>query len=146
MEQSDVEIITLMEVKTEEQVLKLFSACVVIISIQRNEQNTRFKHQICSNMVLSMLSSLQDPIGSYRILKNGSMGVFQITIWTTHLNNRISVSTNETVCNWILKRSIIPTGILIGSYQGFLIAEIDFFQLNPGTSKEAAYFMSPMSH
>ena len=33
-----------MEVKTQEQVLKLFSACVVIISIQRNEQNTRFKH------------------------------------------------------------------------------------------------------
>ena len=29
-----------MEVKTQEQVLKLFSACVVI-SIQRNEQNTR---------------------------------------------------------------------------------------------------------
>ena len=29
-----------MEVKTQEQVLKLFSACVVIISIQRNEQNT----------------------------------------------------------------------------------------------------------
>ena len=44
MEQSEVEIITLMEVKTQEQVLKLFSACVVIISIQRNEQNTRFKH------------------------------------------------------------------------------------------------------
>ena len=37
-------IIILMEVKTQEQVLKLFSACVVIISIQRNEQNTRFKH------------------------------------------------------------------------------------------------------
>ena len=53
-----------MEVKTQEQVLKLYSACVVIISIQRNEQNTRFKHQICSNMLLSMLSSLQDPIGS----------------------------------------------------------------------------------
>ena len=32
-----------MEVKTQEQVLKPFSACVVIISIQRNEQNTRFK-------------------------------------------------------------------------------------------------------
>ena len=44
VEQSEVEIITLMEVKTQEQVLKLFSACVVIISIQRNEQNTRFKH------------------------------------------------------------------------------------------------------
>ena len=28
-------IITLMEVKTQEQVLKLYSACVVIISIQR---------------------------------------------------------------------------------------------------------------
>ena len=62
------------------------------------------------------------------------MGLSQITIWTTHLNNRISVSANEIVCNWILKRSIIPTGILIGSYQGFLIAEIDFFRLNPGTS------------
>ena len=69
-----------MEVKTQEQVLKLFSACVVIISIQRNEQNTRFKHQTCSNMVLSMLSSLQDPIGSYRILRNGSIGLSQITI------------------------------------------------------------------
>ena len=44
VEQSEVEIITLMEVKTQEQVLKLFSACVVIISIQRKEQNTRFKH------------------------------------------------------------------------------------------------------
>ena len=64
VEQSEVEIITLIEVKTQEQVFKLFSACVVIISIQRNGQNTRFKHQICSNMVLSMLSSLQDPIGS----------------------------------------------------------------------------------
>ena len=42
--QSEVEIITLMEVKTQKQVLKLFSACVVIISIQRNEQNTGFKH------------------------------------------------------------------------------------------------------
>ena len=41
MEQSEVEIITLMEVKTQEQVLKFFSACVVSISIQRNEQNTR---------------------------------------------------------------------------------------------------------
>ena len=49
MEQSEVEIFTtiiLMEVKTQEQVLKLFSACVVIISIQRNEQNRRFKHYI----------------------------------------------------------------------------------------------------
>ena len=64
MEQSEVEIITLMEVETQEQVLKLFSACVVIISIQRNEQNTRIKHWICSNMVLSMLSSLQYPVGS----------------------------------------------------------------------------------
>ena len=44
MEQLEAEIITLMEVKTQEQVLKLFSACVAIISIQRNEQNTRFKH------------------------------------------------------------------------------------------------------
>ena len=43
MEQSEVEIITLMEVKTQGQALKFFSACVVIISIQRNEQNTRFK-------------------------------------------------------------------------------------------------------
>ena len=41
MEQSEVKIITLMEVKTQEQVLRLFSASVVIISIQRNEQNTR---------------------------------------------------------------------------------------------------------
>ena len=30
--------------KTQEQVLKLFSACVVITSIQRNEHNTKFKH------------------------------------------------------------------------------------------------------
>ena len=73
------------------------------------------------------------------------MGLFQITIWTTHLDNRISVSANEIVCNWILKRSIMPTGVLIGSYQGFLIAEIDFFELDPGTFTEAAYFMSPMS-
>ena len=42
----------------------LLSACIVIISIKKNEQTTRFKHQICSNAVLSMLSSLQDPIGS----------------------------------------------------------------------------------
>ena len=46
---------------------------------------------------------------------NGSMGLFQITIRTIQLNNRISVSVIEIVCNWILKRSIIPTGILIGS-------------------------------
>ena len=57
------------------------------------------------------------------------MWLFRITIWTTQLNNRISVSANEIVWNWILKRSIMPTGILIGSYQLFLIAEIDFFQL-----------------
>ena len=93
-----------MEVKTQEQVVKLFSACVVIISIQRNEQNTRFKHQICSNMVLSMLSSLQDPIESYRILRNGSSWLFPITIWTTHLKKGISVSDNEIACNWILKK------------------------------------------
>ena len=72
--------------------------------------------------------------GSYRILRNGSMGLFQITIWTTHLNNRISVSANEIVFSWILKRSVIPIVILIESYQRFLIAEIDFFQLNPATS------------
>ena len=34
----------LMEVKTQEQVLKLFSVCVVIIYIERNEQNAKFKH------------------------------------------------------------------------------------------------------
>ena len=80
------------------------------------------------------------------------MGLFQITIWTTHLNDRISVSANEIVCNWIPKRSIIPNGILIGSYQGFLIAEIDFFQLNPSTSTESNesesntfYFVTPLS-
>ena len=44
VEQSEVEIIPLMEAETQEQVLKLFSACIVIISIQRNKQNTRFKH------------------------------------------------------------------------------------------------------
>ena len=88
-------------------------------------------------MVLSMLSSLQDPIGSYTILTNGSMGLIQITIWTTHLNKRISVFDNEIACNWILKKIYdthwhsdrILSGILIGSYQGFLIAEIDFFRL-----------------
>ena len=122
-----------MEVKTQEQVLKLFSTCVVIISIQKNEQNTRFKHSICSNVVLSMLSSLQDPIASYRILTNGSIGLFQITIWTTHLKRGISVSDNEIACNWILKNIYnthwhfdrilqdldrILLRILIGSYLG----------------------------
>ena len=119
--------------KTQEQVLKLFSAYVVIISIKRNEQNTRFKHQIYSNMVLSMLSSLQDPIGCYRILRNGSIGLFQITIWTTHLKKGILVSDNEIACSWILRKiynthwhfdgilqdldRILPK-ILIGSYPG----------------------------
>ena len=65
------------------------------------------------------------------------MGLFQITIWTTNLNNGISVSANEIACNWILKKiydthwhsdRILPR-ILIGSYKGFLIVEIDFFQL-----------------
>ena len=32
------------------------------------------------------------------------MGLFQITIWTTHLNNGILVSANETACNWILRK------------------------------------------
>ena len=32
------------------------------------------------------------------------MGLFQITIWTTHLNKGISVSDNEIACNWILKK------------------------------------------
>ena len=73
------------------------------------------------------------------------MGLFQITIWSIHLNNRISVSANETVCNWILKRSIIFIVILIGSYQEFLIVGFDFFQFNPGNSTETAHFMSPMS-
>ena len=59
------------------------------------------------------------------------------------MNKGISVSDNEIACNWILKKiynthwhsdriqdpdRILPR-ILIGSYQGFLIAEIDFFQL-----------------
>ena len=47
-----------------------------------------------------------------------------------------------------IEKIIIPTGILIGSYQGFLIVEIDFFQLkkcDPGTFTEAAYFIVPMS-
>ena len=95
-------------------------------------------------MVLSMLSGLQDPIGPYSILRNGSIGLFQITIWTTHLKKGISVSDNEIACNWLLKKiynthwhldrilqdldRILPK-ILIGSYQGLLIAEIDFFQL-----------------
>ena len=67
----------------------------------------------------------------------GLWGFFQITIWTTHLNKGISVSDNEIAYNWILKKiynthwhsdRILPR-ILIRSYQGFLIAEIDFFQL-----------------
>ena len=33
------------------------------------------------------------------------MGRFQITIWTTHLNDRISVSANETVCTVIIRLS-----------------------------------------
>ena len=36
---------------------------------------------------------------------------------------------------------ILPR-ILVGSYQGFLIAEIDFFN----SIEVPAYFMSPMSH
>ena len=53
------------------------------------------------------------------------MGLFQIIIWTTHLNKGISVSDNEIACNWILKKihnthwhseRILPR-ILIGSYQ-----------------------------
>ena len=74
-------------------------------------------------MVLSMLSSFA---GSYRILRNGALSDYNLD----YSKNRISVSANETVCNWILKRSMVPTGIQIGSYQGFLIAEIDFFQLS----------------
>ena len=57
-------IITLMEVENQKQVFEAFTALVMIISIQRNEENRRFKHQINSNMVLSMLSSLQDSAGS----------------------------------------------------------------------------------
>ena len=69
----------------------------------------------------------------HRILRNRSIGLFQITIWTTHLKRRISVSDNEIACNWILKKiynihwhfdrilqdldRILPR-ILIGSYQG----------------------------
>ena len=67
---------------------------------------------------------------------NGSMGLFQITTWTAHLNEGISVSDNQIACNWILKKiynthwhsdRILPR-ILIGSNQGFSVAEIDFFQ------------------
>ena len=32
------------------------------------------------------------------------MGLFQITIWATHLNNGISISANEIACNLILKK------------------------------------------
>ena len=55
------------------------------------------------------------------------MGLFQITIWTTHLNKGISVFDNEIACNWILKKiynthwhsdRILPR-ILIGSYPEF---------------------------
>ena len=84
-----------MNMKNKKQVLKLFSALVIIIHIQGNEQDGRFKHQIYSNMVLSML----------RILRKESMGHFRITIWSTHLNNRISVSANDIIYNWILKGS-----------------------------------------
>ena len=31
------------------------------------------------------------------------MGLYQITIWTTHLNKGISASDNDIACNWILK-------------------------------------------
>ena len=99
-------------------------------------------------MFLSMLSSLQDLmyihritkmdkekdfphkteniyIYIYRIMRNGSMGNFRITISSTHLNNRISVS--------VSKIEIVHTGILIksylGSYYELLIIDIDFFQL-----------------
>ena len=82
-------------------------------------------------MVLSMLSSLQDPEEWVYWAFS-----YSITIWTTHLKKGISVSDNEIACNWILKKiynthwhfdRILPK-ILIGSYQGLLIAEIDFFQ------------------
>ena len=73
-----------------------------------------------------------------------TIGLFQIAIWTIHLKKGLSVSDNKIACNWILKKisnthwhfdrilqvldRILPK-ILIGSYQGLLIAEIDFFQL-----------------
>ena len=52
------------------------------------------------------------------------MGLFQITIWTTHLNKGISVSDNEIACNWILKKiynthwhsdRILPRILVVGS-------------------------------
>ena len=107
-----------MEVKTQEQVLKLYLACEVIISIQRNEK------KIQDLSIRSAATWFRTCSVSYRILWNGSMGVFQITIWTTHLNNGIAVSANEIACNWILKKihnthwhsDGILRRILIGSY------------------------------
>ena len=52
------------EGKKSKTSFEAFLALVIIVFIQRNEQNRRFKHLIYSNIVLSMLSSLQDPIGS----------------------------------------------------------------------------------
>ena len=70
---------------------------------------------------------------------NGSIGPFQITIWTTHLKKGVSVSDTEIACNWILKKTYSTHWYFIGSYQGLLIAEIDSFQLEMWPRQEAAY-------
>ena len=47
VEQFEVEIITLREDKTQEQVLKLFSACVVIAEIDFFQLNPGYLHRGC---------------------------------------------------------------------------------------------------
>ena len=89
VEQFEVEIFTeqsyvfiSMKVKDPEQVLKVSSALVIIISIQRNEQNGRFKP---IDLQKHGSEYTQWHAGSYMILRKGSMGHFRITIWATHL-------------------------------------------------------------
>ena len=86
--------------KNQKQVVTLFSALVIIISFQRNERNRRFKHYIYSDIVLSMLSSL-NPIGSQ------GKGQWEIAGLQFGLLTLILVSANEIVYNWILKRSYL---------------------------------------
>ena len=80
-------------------------------------------------MVLSMLSSLQNP-------RNGCMGHFRITIWSTHLNNRTAVSVSEIVLGVPKKNAqrLIQCELKMTAFtrSAFIFSESSYYKLKFG--------------
>ena len=84
-----------MEVKNQKQVLKLFSAFVIITGVFLFKEMNKIED--LSITCRSIAAWFRACSVACRILRNGSTGHFRITIWSTHLSNRMSVSVSETV-------------------------------------------------